>query len=176
MSSFGEDGRSIDAVNSISDYSRRLLTHDELEDIKYFKPLLNWWRQKYEEKRHIPSRSDFNPTAFQEILPNISIFEPIYKDEKLSDFITTLIGTELTKVYGEVTGELVTTFDNEYVVSTILNAGEECIKRREPLGITSQAISEELPFMRSFALYCPLASDHIHIDKLLIQVNFEKTV
>ena len=176
MSSFGEDGRIIDDVHSISDYTRHLLTHSELEDIKPFELLLNWWKQENEDKQHLPSRSDFNPVAFQEILPNIAIFEPIYSDEKLSDFITTLIGTKLTDVYGEVTGDLVSSFSNEYVVQTVFDTGKECLQRREPIGVTSKAASSELPFSRSYALYCPLATDHIHIDKLLVLVTFDKMV
>ena len=173
MSSFGEGSRSIDGVSNVLDYTRRIVSSDELEDINDFKPLLNWWRQINVEKRHLPSRKDFNPAAFKEALPNIAIFEPVLSNEELVNCKIVLIGTELTKVYGETTGELVTQTDNEYVVQTVLDSSRECILRREPLGITSKAVSKELPFMRSYALYCPLASDHIHIDKLLVQVTFE---
>ena len=176
MSSFEQNERSIDGVNSVSDYRRRILGNDELEEVAHFKLLHDWWKQKNEEKQHIPSRKDFNPAAFQKILPNIAILDLIYNGNEVTDFATALIGTGLTGVYGEHTGGLVSAFDNEYVVQTIFDAGGECIQRREPLGITSKAISEKLPFLRSFALYCPLATDHVHIDKLLIHISFEKSV
>lgn len=174
MSSFGEDGRSIDAVNSIHDYTRRTVSREELEDIKHFKPLLKWWRQENKGQEHLPSRKDFNPAAFPAILPNIAIFEPIFKDGELTDCKTVLIGTELANVYGETTGELASKINNEYVVQTVLSSVGECIRTREPLGITSKAVSKELPFLRSFALYCPLATDHTHIDKILVHVSFDK--
>ena len=173
MSSFGEDDRIIDAVHNVSDYTRQVVTHEELKDISHFQPLLNWWTQVNEEKQHLPSRKDFNPATFKAILPNITIVEPVYKDEELVDFTTTLIGTELAKVYGEVTGKSISTHDNEYVVQAMLNTGKECLLRRKPVGIISKAASAELPFNRSYALYCPLATDQTNVDKLLIHVSFE---
>ena len=173
MSSFGDDERSIDAVQSVSDYTRQVLTRDELKDIKHLEPLLNWWRQVNEETHRLPSRKDFNPTAFQNTLPHLAIFEPIYKDDELINCKTVLIGTELTKVYGEATGELSSTINNEYVAQTVLSSTKECIRRREPLGVTAKAVSKELPFLRSFALYCPLSTDHTNIDKILVHVVFE---
>lgn len=174
MSSFGEDGRSIDSVNSIHDYTRRTVSREELEDIEHFKPLLNWWRQETQAKQHLPSRKDFNPAEFPAILPHIAIFEPIFKDGELTDCRTVLIGTELTKVYGEATGELASQINNEYVVQTVLSSVGECIRTLQPVGIKSKAVSKELPFLRSYALYCPLATDHSHIDKILVHVAFDK--
>lgn len=176
MSSFGEDERTIDAVQSLSDYERQLVTHEKLKDVSHFKFLLNWWNQIYEEKQRLPSRKDFNPAAFQAILPNIALFEVFYRDDELADFSVTLIGTELVNIYGETTGVTVSTFDNEYVVQTVLHIGRECLIKREPIGVISEAATLELPFLRSFALYCPLSTDHTHIDKLLVQVVFESCV
>ncbi len=173
MSSFGEDGRSIDAVSNVSDYTRQIVDYDELESIAHFKHLVKWWRQVNEETHRLPSRKDFNPAAFQAILPNISLFEPIFENEDLINCKVLLMGTELTKVYGEGTGELLTDVNNDYVVQTVLNSMRECIRIRKPIGITSEAASEELPFMRSFALYCPLSTDNSHIDKILLHIVFE---
>lgn len=176
MSSFGEDERNIDAVKSASDYTRQILPHEKLKDISHFEYLLNWWEQANQEKQQLPSRKDFNPAAFQTILPNIALFDVVYKDDGIADFTVALIGTELVNVYGESTGVTVSTFDNEYVVQTVLTIGRECLLRREPIGVISKAATLELPFLRSFALYCPLATDHTHIDKLLVQVSFESCV
>lgn len=176
MSSFGEEKRNIDAVKSASDYERQMVLREELKDISNFEFLLNWWEQVNQDKQHIPSRKDFNPAAFQTILPNIALFDVVYKDDEPADFTVSLIGTELVHVYGEATGETVSTFDNEYVVETVLAIGRECLLRQEPIGVISEAATIELPFLRSFALYCPLATDHSHIDKLLVQVSFESSI
>lgn len=173
MPSLGKNGKSIDKVNSISDYTRHLLTRDALQDITHFKLLLSWWKEKSKEKHHIPSRKDFNPVNFKSVLPSIAIFDPIFREGELVDLMPTLIGTGLTGVYGEATGKLISAFENEYLVQGLLGASRECLQKREPIGITAKAVSDKLPFMRSFALYCPLATDHTHIDKLLVQVSFE---
>ncbi len=173
MSSFGKDGSSIDAVKSASDYKRQIVPHAELRDVSHFKFLLNWWEQVNQEKQRLPSRKDFNPADFQTILPNIALFDVSYGDGGIADFTVALIGTELANIYGEATGETVSTFDNEYVVQTVLTIGRECLIKREPIGVISEAATVELPFLRSFALYCPLATDHSQIDKLLVQVSFE---
>lgn len=170
MSSFGEDSRSID---SVSDYTRRILTQDELQDATLCKPLLNWWKEKNAEKQRLPARKDFNPAHFKNILPNVTIFNMVFSDEKLVDMVPTLIGTELTRVYGEMTGKPFSEHESVYVYQGVLAGTRECLQRAAPIGVEAKAISENMPFMSSFALYCPLATDHIHIDKMLCQISFE---
>lgn len=170
MSSFKKDAKSIDKV---SDYTRRILTHDELQDTTHCTSLLNWWKDKYEEKQGLPSRKDFNPAAFQAILPNIVIFNLVFNDEVLVDLIPTLIGTELTRVYGEKTGKLLSEHESEYVFQSVITSARECLRTGEPLGVEAKAVTQDMPFMRSFSLYCPLATDHTLIDKLIVQVSFE---
>lgn len=172
MSSFREDG-DISAIKSTSDYTRRMLTHDELQDAAHCKPLLNWWKEKNEEELGLPSRKDFNPAAFQPILPNIVIFNLVFSDGELVDLFPTLIGTELTRVYGEKTGKLLSEHESEYIFQGVLTSARECLRKGEPLGVEATAVTQEMPFMRSYSLYCPLATDHTHIDKIIVQVSFE---
>ena len=170
MTSFRKDGN-ISAIKSASDYARRMLTHDELQDVTQCKSLLNWWTEK-NEQQGLPSRKDFNPADFKGILPNIVIFKLIFNDEELVDLVPTIIGTELTRVYGERTGKLLSEHESEYIFQSILASARKCLQQREPLGVESNAISKEMPFAYSFSLYCPLAMDQSHIDKLLVQVSF----
>ena len=173
MSSFGEKGRSIDDVHSLSDYDRHRVLPHEMESITHFQPLLNWWKKVDEEGQGLPSRADFNPVAFQSIIPNIAILDLIYEQDVVIDCRTALIGTALAEVYGEATGKLTTEINNEYVTQTILEAVRECVRTRQPVGIIAKAATENLPFLRSFVLYCPLATDRKNIDKVAIHISFE---
>lgn len=175
MSSFGGEKREIDQIRSASDYVRYIIPHEEMVSLDQFKPLIKWWQSIHNEYGYLPSRKDFNPVDFSTQLPNISILEPVYEGSEITDYMTSLIGTNLTKVYGETTGVRASQIGNEYVAETVLATCGQCIQQRQPLAVTAKALSKDLPFMRSFALYLPLASDHQTIDKIMVYIFFEKS-
>jgi len=173
MSSFDDSQTLIKSVHNISDYVRTIIPCEELDFTPSFKETLSWWTVASKNNTRLPSRKDLNPKDLFRTLPNLSLFDIIYEGPKLVNLRTRLIGTKLTPIYGEVTGKLVTDLENPYVITGILNGCQESIKKRGPVAITAKAISEDMPFMKSYALYCPLSSDGEHIDKFLIVVHFE---
>jgi len=136
----------------------------------HFKMLLDYWTLKKED-REFPSRKDINPSDIVTILPNIFIFSLIIKDGKIEDVIASLLGTALVDLYGEATGQSVTTAQDPEVGKRVFLMCDEALIRREPVANQVNVLTPDRPHISVSSLYCPLSSNGKDIDKIIGQVT-----
>jgi len=143
----------------------RWLTQEELSQISYFDPLLRIWNANSDSGK-IMSRRGFTPHDLKEVLPYISIIELDVVDGKIVDAVGRLVGTQLTPIYGEMTGKSINLME-PMVRTRIWESLERAFDTRRPAGRYAEALSEKRPFVSLVSVFCPLATDGVNIDKMI---------
>jgi len=131
--------------------------------------LYQYWLLKKGENR-APARSDIDPLDFQNLLPNIFLFDVI-KDPL--DYRMRLVGTRIVQVMErDCTGML---FDEIYKGERALKVREDydwVAKKMEPVYSEITAGWMNRDFLTYYRLMLPLSSDNSDVDMMLGLTTF----
>lgn len=161
-----ESGDFFDAQDTLT---MRWISEDEIRQVGDFRHLLRIWDSPSASNK-IMSRQDFTPRDLKGALGFIAILDLKVVNQKVIDAIVRLVGTQLTPVYGELTGKSIN--EMEAVVSKrVWDSVKKVFKTGKPVGRYSQVLSQKRPSLSMVSLFCPMASDRANIDGILLQVS-----
>ncbi|NVJ71263.1 MAG: PAS domain-containing protein [Alphaproteobacteria bacterium] len=175
MSSFGDDE------------NRRLINEPLRADQFYVVTLeegmairedMAWLLDRLAEKkgdRRFNNRADVAPSSLGRYLPHITILEPLYDDAGLVvDARYRLMGTEISALYGEATGKLVSDYHGEDVRRRVCKISNHCLESGKPALGLSKALSDGRQFVDVSVLYFPLSADDETVDQFFIYSAVER--
>lgn len=152
---------------SFSDRNTEYLYGDIVKKIApEFDFLLNYFEDKTKNQR-LPSRKDFNPADLKKYLPYVNIMGIEYSsDQKITDILLKLIGTEIAEFYGEKTGESIKNVNNEHLTKRVFNMANFIVEKRIPAGIIVHKLKGKNSHIKVMGLYVPLSNDNQVIDQI----------
>lgn len=121
------------------------------------------------------SRADVSPAALGKYLPRITILEPVFDAEGVvTDARYRLMGTEISGLYGEATGELISSYHGEQVLARVCRIANHCIQTKAPALGLSKALSNGRQTVDVSVLYVPLSSDNETVNQFFIYSAVER--
>lgn len=174
MSSFGSDPTELLDVRLAADHFLIMSVEDGMtirEDLAWMIDFMSGARGD----RQFNSRSDVSPVKLKGYLPRITILEPIFDSTgKVSDARYRLMGTEISALYGEATGKLVSQYHGDEVCGRVAEISNHCIEQRAPALGLSKALSNGRSFVNVSVLYFPLSADQKTVNQFLIYSAVER--
>jgi len=117
-------------------------------------------------------RSDILPGEMKDLLPNICFFVPVYSETgTLEDAQITLMGTNVVRFYGELTGKGVCAHPNPEVSNRIMATVVQILKNRRSTIAESKVLSSDKEHLAVRALYVPMSEDGENIDRLFVYLR-----
>lgn len=126
--------------------------------------VLYFWAKSKNKKRI--SRNDFNPSENKSLLHNISILEPIYKNDQLAEIFVRLIGTGVVEFYGENTGKLVSSHANPVIRGRIETLFRKAFDTKKIIVGTSSSFDDEKTYIKLAVVYIPFFDDKDDPDRI----------
>lgn len=156
------------------------------DNLKLFTKTQNiFWKRLYGDAAlaSIVNRTDFNPQAYLEFLPNIWLGDLIIdEDNKLIDLETRLFGTKLAEFYGERTNQKLLDNNNTKSLKNqmrsthqrTLNAVSEMFERSAPMYSHVEYIEEDKNYVSATGLLFPMCKNSSSINMVLgyVEVSF----
>jgi len=134
--------------------------------------ILSYVEDKTGSARLFPKRSDIRPADMKDLLPDICFFVPVHDDNgELEDVHIPLMGTNVVRFYGELTGRGVRSHPNAQVSSRILATVSQILKDRCPALAESKVLSSDKQHLAVRALYVPMSEDGQNIDRLFVYLR-----
>jgi len=126
--------------------------------------------------RPFNSRADVSPSRLSKYLPRITILEPVFDEEgQVVDARYRLMGTEISSLYGEATGQLISDYHGDQVLRRVCRISNHCIETRMPALGLSKALSDGREYVDVSVLYFPLSKDGESVDQFFIYSAVERT-
>ncbi len=133
--------------------------HPKIRDlITYF-----WGKSENKDR---PKRKLLVPSEILPLIPCISILEPRYDGENLMDISIRLMGTEMVKVYGELTGKMVSDVMDYQVAKRIMDTCDLVIKSKSIVVGTVSSFDKEKSFLKLLKVKIPLFDDEHKPDRV----------
>lgn len=121
------------------------------------------------------SRGDVSPSELRKFLPWITILEPVFDTAgQVSDARYRLMGTEISMLYGEATGELISSYHGEAVQRRVCRIANHCLETRAAAIGLSKALSNGRHSVDVSVLYIPLSADGETVSQFLIYSAVER--
>lgn len=125
--------------------------------------------------RQFNSRSDVSPAKLSKYLPRITILEPVFDEAgQVVDARYRLMGTEISSLYGEATGKLISEYHGEQVLRRVCRISNHCIDSQKPALGLSKALSDGRDYVDVSVLYFPLSKDGENVDQFFIYSAVER--
>ncbi|NVJ97087.1 MAG: PAS domain-containing protein [Alphaproteobacteria bacterium] len=125
--------------------------------------------------RQFCSRKDVSPGQLGKYLPRITILEAVYDDAGVViDARYRLMGTEISMLYGEATGQLISSYHGPHVLQRVCRITNHCIEAGGPALGLSKALSDGRQSVDVSVLYIPLSPDDKNVDQFLIYSAVER--
>jgi len=117
-------------------------------------------------------RSDIQPGEMKDLLPDICFFVPVFGETgELEDVHIPLMGTNVVRFYGELTGQGVRAHPSAEVSDRIMATVTQILKDRRPTLAESKVLSSNKQHLAVRALYIPMSEDGQKIDRLLVYLR-----
>lgn len=117
-------------------------------------------------------RSDIQPADMKDLLPDICFFVPVRGEAgELEDVHIPLMGTNVVRFYGELTGQGVLAHPNAEVSDRIMATVIQILKDRRPALAESKVLSSKKQHLAVRALYVPMSEDGQNIDRLFVYLR-----
>jgi len=118
------------------------------------------------------TRADIRPDEMKDLLPNMCFFVPVFdEDGELEDVNIPLMGTNVVRFYGELTGKNVRSHPNPEVSNRIMVTVAQILKKRCPTLAESKVLSSDKTHLAVRAIYVPMSEDGENIDRFLVLLN-----
>lgn len=174
MSSFENDISRIQNTGPRADHFYVVTVEDGLAIREDMATLVAQMAEKRGD-RPFNSRADVSPSKLGKILPRITILEPVYDEGgKVVDARYRLMGTEISTLYGEATGKLISEYHGEQVQSRVCRIANHCIESRKPALGLSKALSDGREYVDVSVLYFPLSEDGERVNQFFIYSAVER--
>ncbi|PCI64297.1 MAG: hypothetical protein COB37_01560 [Kordiimonadales bacterium] len=149
------------------------LSDGDIMSVPQFKQLIEYLASKAPDGS-LPCRKDVRPTDIKNLLPDFFMFDVVRKETLLTDLKVRLLGTKISRYYGNHTGESVHAFENKAAVQRIFACVTECIDKRDNVAVEVSGRSLQRDNVKINVLYCPL-SDQDSVITQIIGVLIAKT-
>lgn len=137
-----------------------------------------WMLQHMAERRGgaaMNRRRDVSPAALRTYLPRITLLEPVYDDDsQVVDARYRLMGTEISALYGEATGQLISDYHGDRIRDRVCRISNACIGSKGPMLGLSKALSGGHHYMDVSVLYFPLSEDGEVVQQFLVYSAVER--
>ncbi|WP_286828785.1 MULTISPECIES: PAS domain-containing protein [Kordiimonas] len=174
MSSFENDLSRIQNMGPRADHFYVVTVEDGLAIREDMAALVDLMAAKRGD-RPFNSRSDVSPSSLSKYLPRITILEPVKDDAgNVVDARYRLMGTEISSLYGEATGKLISEYHGEQVQRRVCRIANHCIESRKPALGLSKALSDGREYVDVSVLYFPLSKDGETVDQFFIYSAVER--
>ena len=132
-----------------------------------------YWRNKCRDQG-LPARADIRPEEIRHLLPHLALLDVI-PDKVDVRLHTRLIGTHVTRYFGEITGRDIRDMENEDASERIYHMSSLAMADRAPVLSRVRGFAPDKEHLEALALYCPLGhpeSDDIAMIMACITVDF----
>lgn len=151
---------------------QRFLSDTELQETPGFTRLLTYFEDSTGGNR-LPSRRDFRPADIKDLLPLLCMWDiETGPDGKLHDAVFRLMGTKVTDLYGEHTGNSSRDFPDPDVAGRIMTALEWIVANRTPLAYEVRGITKWRDYMNMRLLYIPMSDDGRTVNRAIGLFHF----
>jgi len=138
---------------------QHFLSDVEIQETPGFARLLEHFEMRTGGRR-LPTRGDFSPTELKDLLPLVCIWDiKTGADGKVSDAVFRLMGTKVTELYGEHTGESSRDFPDADVAGRIMDALQHIVTTRAPYAYEVRGITRWRDYLNMRLLYVPMSDD-----------------
>lgn len=176
MSSFGTMDEELRAGALEADQFRVLPITEDLPMREDMAQVFAHMEAKRADRQYC-SRRDVSPAQLGKFLPRITILEPVFDDAgSVVDASYRLMGTEISTLYGEATGELISSYHGEMVQARVCEIANFCIQSKGPAIGLSKALSNGRQSVDVSVLYVPLSADGETVNQFLIYSAVERRV
>ena len=132
------------------------LSDGDIMSVPQFKQLVEYLAAKAPAGA-LPCRQDIRPTEIKNLLPDFFMFDVICKKAVLSDLKIRLLGTKISRYYGDLSGQSVHAFENKAAVQRIFTCATKCIDKRGKVAVEVSGRSLQRDNVKINVLYCPLS-------------------
>ncbi|MCH8862228.1 MAG: PAS domain-containing protein [Proteobacteria bacterium] len=133
-----------------------------------------YFRRKMKPGRLL-SRADVKPEELKPHLLNIVILDLVFgEDGALDDVILRLIGSNVERFYGKLTGRSVTEHPNKNAAARACKSVSLMVDLRAPVLADTRGELADGNILSIRSLYIPLAQDGQTIDKAVVYVEIKK--
>lgn len=135
--------------------------------------VLRYWLKTCPESGGIyPSRKDMKVTDLRNRLAYVAVLDI---EANPLDFRYRLVGTRLREfLYADYTGRSFRELEGKGPDSQIWDILNRVRTSEKPLYCEVPYVGPKADFKQASSLYLPLASDHVHIDKIMVVTNFKR--
>ena len=118
---------------------------------------------------YIP-RNALNPKALGGMVTNVAIFEMLHDaDGTFNDARIRLLGSELERFYGPVTGTLVSEYPNKVIAHRLWDRARQCALEVEPCGTLVKIHSDEFGLIMNLGgIYYPMSTNDKFVDQAIV--------